>query len=137
MSPVASFGFLLAPRERTLPRTPITHSRRASEASALASVRRRASSAEPGPGRGSRPPRACSPIAEIDEDALAVIAVARDPAEQHDLAPLVGGAKLARAVGAFELVDESGHEKDSFLEKGRRNWTLGGPVGQEGPPYYG
>ena len=48
-------------------------------------------------------------VAQVDEDAPAVVAVARDPAEEDDLLPLVGRAELGAVVGALQLVDESGH----------------------------
>ena len=48
-------------------------------------------------------------VAQVDEDAAAVIAVARDPAEEDDLLALVRRAQLAAVVGAFQLVDEPGH----------------------------
>src|SRR5207253_10765355 len=48
-------------------------------------------------------------VAEIDEDTAAVIAIARDPAEEDDLFALVGGAQFAAVMGAFQLVDEAGH----------------------------
>ena len=48
-------------------------------------------------------------VAEIDEDAAAVIAVARDPTEEHRLLAFVCGSELAAVVGSLQLVDESGH----------------------------
>ena len=48
-------------------------------------------------------------VAQVDEDAAAVVAVARDPAEEDDLLALVGRAELAAVVGSLQLVDESGH----------------------------
>ena len=48
-------------------------------------------------------------VAQVDEDAAAVVAAARDPAEEHDLFADVGRAQVAAAVGALQLVDESGH----------------------------
>ena len=48
-------------------------------------------------------------IAQIDEDAAAVIAVARHPAEEDDVLAFVCGAELAAVVGSLQLVDESGH----------------------------
>ena len=48
-------------------------------------------------------------VAQIDEDAAAVVAPSCDPAEEHDLLAHVAAAQGAATVGALELVDESGH----------------------------
>ena len=48
-------------------------------------------------------------VAQVDEDAAAVVAVARDPAEEDDLLAFVCGSELAAVVGSLQLVDESGH----------------------------
>ena len=48
-------------------------------------------------------------VAEVDEDAPAVIPVARDPPKEDDLFAFVGCAERAAVVGTFQLVDEPGH----------------------------
>ncbi len=59
-------------------------------------------------------------VAEVDEDAAAVIAAPRDPAEQHDFLADVRLAQIAAAVRPLELIDETGHETTSdFPWKGR------------------
>jgi hypothetical protein len=40
-------------------------------------------------------------VAEVDEDAAAVVAIAGDPSEEHDEAALVGRAELATVMGPF------------------------------------
>ena len=49
-------------------------------------------------------------VAQIDEDAAAVVAVARYPPEKDDFLAGVRCAEGAVVMRAFELVDESGHE---------------------------
>ena len=92
---------------------PRTHSGRASSASlwARATVsgrRRRARVAVSGVEDDLRDAFA---IAKIDEDAAAVVAPGRDPAEEHHFLAHVAGAERAAAVGPFEFVDESRQEK--------------------------
>ncbi len=48
-------------------------------------------------------------VAQIDEDAAAMVAVARHPSEQDDFLAGVRCAQGAVVMRAFELVDESGH----------------------------
>ncbi len=48
-------------------------------------------------------------VAQVDEHAAAMVAVARDPAEEDDGLARVGGTELVGVVRAFQLVDESGH----------------------------
>ncbi len=49
-------------------------------------------------------------VAEVDEDAAAVIAAVLDPAEEDDLLADVPGGELATGMGALELGDEGdGH----------------------------
>ena len=98
---------MFAPRLLTTPRMPMTHSLRS------AARRRRARRAahrrgpcELGIEDELRDPFA---VAKVDEDAAAVIAVARDPTEEDDVFAFVGRAKLAAVVRALQLVDESGH----------------------------
>jgi hypothetical protein len=50
-------------------------------------------------------------VAEVDEDAAAVIAPRVDPAEEHDLAIDVGVSEQAAVVSPLELVDEARHDR--------------------------
>jgi hypothetical protein len=56
-------------------------------------------------------------VAQIDEDALAVIAARVHPAEEHDLLADVLFAEVAAVVSALKLVDEPGH--GTLLREGR------------------
>ena len=47
-------------------------------------------------------------VAQIDEDQIAMVAAARDPAEEDDLVPHVGGAEGGGVMRSFQLVDEPG-----------------------------
>ena len=57
-------------------------------------------------------------IAQVDEDAPAVVAVAGAPTEEHDLLAFVGGTEAAAVVRSFELVDEPGHGNLAKIESG-------------------
>src|SRR2546428_7538543 len=70
-------------------------------------------------------------IAQINEHAAAVIAMALDPTEENDLFSFVRGAQLTAVVRPFQLVDEPGHLSLSFPDAGaelslktavRKNW---------------
>ena len=41
-------------------------------------------------------------VAEVEEDEVAVVAAAVDPAHEDDVLACVGGAQIAAEVGAFE-----------------------------------
>ena len=80
----------LPPRERTSPRRRCTTRERSSPATSCAALSN---------GRVEHDLREAVAVAQIDEDAAAVIAVGLDPADQHDVLAGVGGAELAAAMG--------------------------------------
>ena len=51
-------------------------------------------------------------VAQIDEDAAAVIAAGRDPADQDDALADVAGAQGAAVVGSLQVGDELGHGRE-------------------------
>ena len=59
-------------------------------------------------------------IAQVDEDAAAMISVDRDPPEENDRLALVARPQLGVVVGAFQLVDESGHGGSRCIDRFRR-----------------
>jgi hypothetical protein len=60
-------------------------------------------------------------VTQVDEDAAAMIAPGRDPAEEDHDVPLVRGPQVATAVGALQLVDESAHISSKTRARERAN----------------
>ena len=53
--------------------------------------------------------REAAAVAQVDEDAAAVIAARGDPTEEHDALAGVGGAQGAAVVGPLQVGEELGH----------------------------
>ena len=95
----AASGSRSPPREITLPSTPMQNSGRSSPARVCASA------LSSGPNTTWRDAVA---VAQVDEDAAAVIAPAVHPAEEDDVRADVGVPELPAGVSALELGQEGG-----------------------------
>jgi hypothetical protein len=69
------------------------------------------------------------PIAKVDEDAPAVVAVLCHPSEKNDGLALIGGAELVAMMGALQFIDESGHGAGSHGTMAAMNSPMGRRTG--------